>query len=428
MRLLFKAKGHYFLCLIILINFILSCKEPDNVGLTVLPKSDLSSVNFSDTASLETSVVREDSVPATGISANLLGAIHDNLFGDTKSNFYSQLLLSTISVSFGSNPVCDSIILTLAYSGYYGDTTSVHNFEVYKMEESIADSVTYYSNKTFSVSDQLGTLTTSDIRPTDSIGGKSPHLRIPLNNSLAATFFNAPSDVYASNSAFTAFFKGIYVKDNTSLASGGSILYLNPNSKDTLSKITLYYNSGSSYVFLFPSAAGVGRVNHFEHDYSSAVFANHFNDPVFGDSLCYVQSMAGIKTRIDFPFLSNLTQNGNISINKAELVITIDNTSTATYPAHSNLFLVGIDASGSSFFLPDVISSPLSFGGGQANGAYSFLITRYIQQILSGSRQDYGLYLVASGAAVNASRTVVGGSNNSSIRMKLNLNYTNINP
>jgi hypothetical protein len=428
MKLLFKARWQFLAGLIISFNFLFSCKEPDNVGLEVLPKSDVGSVSFTDTVSLQTSIIKEDSIPSTGNSANLVGAINDNLFGVTSASFYSQILPSSFSVSFGTNPVCDSIILTLAYSGYYGDTAATHNFEVYKMEESIVDSVVYYSNKSFTTSDQLATFTTSDIRPNDSIGGVAPHLRIPLDSNLSATFFNASSSVYGSNSAFTDFFKGIYVKDNSSPSLlAGSILYF--SLKDTMSKITLYYNDSLS--FSFP-LNGNGKVNHFEHNnYSGAIFANNFNDLVFGSNLCYVQSMAGVKTKVDFPYLNNLKQSGNISINKAQLVITIDNTTISTYAAHSSLFLVGIDSVGKSYFLPDWVSASATFGGTQTSGTYTFLITRYIQQVLSGSRKDYGLYLVASAAAVNANRTVVGGSvspYSPSIKMKLKLNYTNINP
>jgi hypothetical protein len=411
-----------------IIAFIYSCKKPDNVGLNVLPKSDLSSHSFSDTFSLQTSIVREDSVLAIGNSANLLGAIHDNLFGDANAGFYSQVLLSSVNVNFGINPVCDSIILSIAYSGYYGDTTSSHNFEVYRMIESMAtDTTYYYSNKSFATSDLLGTLTTSDIHPNDSVLidtiKTTPYLKIPLDKNIAGPIFlNASSSVYETNSTFLAYFDGIYVKDNSTPATG-SILYF--NLKDTMSKITLYYNSGSSYTF---PLSGNGKVNHFTHDYSTAVFANSFNNPDLTKDVCYVQSMAGVKTKINFPFLFNLVKNGNISVNQAELIVTIDNSTIATYPAHSNLFLVGIDSTGKSYFLPDFVSSSLTFGGTQTSGAYSFFITRYIQQVLSGTRKDYGVYLVASGAAVNANRTVVGGSNNASFRMKLKLNYTNLNP
>ncbi|HKR07522.1 MAG TPA: DUF4270 family protein [Bacteroidia bacterium] len=434
MRLFVKTGRHFLGCLFVFIIFIYGCKEPDNVGLEVLPPSDLSSLSYSDTISLLTTLIREDSVPTTGNSAALLGAIREPLFGEANAGFYSQVLLSNVGVDFGS-ATCDSIILTLAYSGYYGDTTASHSFEVYRISENILPDNLYYSNKTFSTSDLLGTLTTSDIRPRDSVlvnGNKTaPHLRIPLSASAANIFLNQPSSVYASNSAFIDYFKGIYVKDVSSPATGGSILYFGFSIPDTMSKITLYYAQGLSFTFLFPVTTVTNlaeRINHFTHDYSTGSIANQFNNPELTKDICYVQSMAGVKTKVEFPFLDNLVQSGNISVNIAELAVTIDNSTTGTYAAHSNLFLTGIDSAGKSYFLPDFVYSESNFGGAQTNGTYTFLITRYIQQVLSGSRNDYGLYLVASGASVNANRTVIGGSHNPSFRMKLKLSYTNINP
>ncbi|MEP7170015.1 MAG: DUF4270 family protein, partial [Bacteroidota bacterium] len=237
------------------------------------------------------------------------------------------------------------------------------------------------------------------------------------------------SGVYNDNSSFLSYFNGICVKD-VSTPTSGSILYF--NLADTMSKITLYYNDSLSFSFFFPVSTLTNlaeTVNHFEHNnYSGAIFVNNFNDVNFAKDRCYIQSMAGVKTKVEFPFLKNLVQNGNVSVNKAEFTVTIDNSTTATYSAHSSLFLVGIDSAGKSTFLPDYVFSTGTFGGEQSSGTYTFLVTRYIQQILTGKRTDYGLYLVAGGAAVNANRTVIGGSNNSAFPMKLKISYTNINP
>jgi len=404
-----------------LLHFLNGCKEPDSVGLNVLPNADLSAVNTSDTFSLENSIVREDSILSGGTSLNLLGALSENVFGYSNASFYSQVLLNSSGVSFGS-ATFDSIILRLDYAGYYGDLSSAHVFTVYRLTESILDSI-YYSNKIFSTSDVLGTFSASEIKPSDSvvIGGinTDPHLRIPLDSSLGAEFLTAPSGNFTDNTAFLNFFKGIYVRDSVTSGSG-CVLYF--DLKKAMSKLTLYYNHGSSYDFLLN---GSGRVNHFEHNYTTAVFGNNF--PASGNNFCYVQSMSGVKTKIDLPFLSNLNQDGIPSINKAELIITLDNSSTSTYAANPNLFLVGIDSAGKSYFLPDYIESQTGFGGTLTSGAYTFQLSRYIQQVLTGSRNNYGLYLVSTGAAVNAYRTVVGGFNPPTIRMKLKLSYTHLN-
>lgn len=415
---------------LVLLLFINACKDPDNVGLDVLPTSDLAALSTTDTVSLLTSTVREDSLSTTGLPGpNLLGAISDNQFGYTNSSFYAQLLLSTANVTFGTNPVVDSVVLGLDYAGYYGDTLSTtHEITVYELGESILTDSIYYSNKTFATIGTLGTLTTTDIRPTDSVTlgtvKTSPHLRINLDLALGNRFITAASSNYASNDAFTSFFKGIYIRDNVTSGTG-CILYFGAGKART--KLSLYYHNDTDTIEYGFSLNGTRRVNHFEHDYATAVFGNNFNDPVFGSNQCYIQSMASVKTKVEIPYLTNLTANQNIAINKAELIIPAESTPPTLYPRNNSLFLVGIDSVGKSFFLPDYIDLVSSFGGTYASGNYTFIITRYVQQILTGARKNYGLYIVSSSGSVNAYRTVIGGSNNATSPMKLRLTYTSLN-
>ncbi len=432
MKVLFK-KIRPLLWGLALSGFFNGCKEPDDLGINVLPVSDLSSLNIADTFSLQTTIVREDSIPSSNTSNSLLGAINDNVFGSSNAGFYTQVLLNSISLNpnFGTNPVCDSIVLTLDYTGYYGDTTSEHSFTVSELSEDIhADSV-YYSNKNFSISNTLGTLQTSDIHPADSIvlNGvvSDPHLRIKLDNTLGARFLDpANAGNLSDNTTFLNFFKGIYVSD-VIISGSGTILYFGLTK--SMSKISLFYHNDAEdslqYDFLLN---GTGKINHYSHDYSSAAFYSDLNIPHLNSDFCYVQSLAGIKTKIELPFLNNLIQNGNISINKAEIITNLDNSSTATYAANPSLFLVGIDTAGKSYFLPDFIESTTGFGGTLTSNSYTFLITRYIQQILSGTRTNNGLFLVSSGAASSAYRTIVGGSGNSTLKMKLRIQYTILNP
>ncbi len=401
---------------------IVSCKEPDSIGLNVLPTSDLTSLSTLDTFTLVTKVVKEDSLLSTGNSVNMLGELNDNGgFGYAGASFYAKVFLKdNNAVSFGISPQFDSLVLTLDYAGYYGDTSCTHNITVYQLQDSIASDSLYYSNKTFALGSVIGTLTTSEIHPNDSIlisgVNTDPHLRITLD----PVFGNSLMQGFADNAAFTSFLKGIYVKDVVPCT--GNILYFNLT--EAMSKLSLFYND-TVYDF---SLSSPNRINHFEHDYSTAVFGNVF--PVAADNLAYIQSMAGVKTKIEIPFIKSLNADSNIIVNKAELIVTLDNSSIVTFPANTSLFLVGIDSLGKSYFTPDYIDSQTAFGGTLTSGTYTFLLTRYIQQILAGSRSNNGMYLVSPGASVNAYRTIVGGgaNPNPSSKMKLRITYTHLNP
>ncbi|MFI5219797.1 MAG: DUF4270 domain-containing protein [Bacteroidia bacterium] len=415
----------FFVSISVIVIFLAAgCKEPENVGLDVLPENDLTGLNTTDTISLLTSTVKEDSVLASNTTLNLLGDINDE-FGNAKASFYTQALLETPNADFGANASCDSIVLSLDYAGYYGDTNSTHNFTVYQLNESIETDSLYFSDKIFSTSTTLGTQTIAGIKPNESlvINGitTNPHLRITLNNSFGDTLLGAGTGPFVDNTSFLNYFKGIYVHDLVAAGNTGSIMYFGLT--EAMSKITLYYHSDNGdsldYEFLLN---GTGKVNHFEHDFSNAVFGNNFNDYDFGKNLCYVQSMAGVKTKIDFPFLNSLVQDGQIAINNAKLIISADNSNTTLFPLHSKLVLTGIDSSGISVFLPDFLDNSVPFGGDvTSSNTYTFTISRFFQQILSGSRTNYGLFLVANGSAVNAGQTVIGGSEHPALKMKLQL-------
>lgn len=417
----------------ILFFSLTGCKDPDNLGLDVLPAGDITGLSFTDSISLVTSVVPGDSIPTTSTNTyHLIGGLNENVFGKSKAGFYSQLIVINANPSFGTTPVCDSVVLTLVLSGYYGDTlSSTHQFSIYELNQVLNKDSTLYSNQKPQTLGLLGTYTTSDIRPTDSVtinGVKAPQLAIRLDPVLVGDRFLTAGSVYADAATFNNYFKGIYIEDSITSGSG-CILYSNINNDTYKCKLGVYYHNDAAdslyYEFLLNGGA---HFSYFEHDYSTAVFGNNFNDTIFGKNLCYVQSMAGVKTKIDFPYLNSVMQQGSIAVNNAQLIIKADDSNTALYSLHNKLGLTGIDSVGKSYFLPDNIDNPVLFGGDlSTDKTYTFNITRYFQQILAGSKTNYGLFLVSSGSAVNANRTVVGGSQHPALQMKFKLTFTKIN-
>ena len=417
---------------IIVFSILYGCKDPENVGLNVLPESDLTGLGFTDTVSLATAVWKEDSIPVrSDYSAHLLGNIDDNVFGKSKAGLYTQLVVTNTSPNFGNNPGCDSVVLSFVLSGYYGDTANTtHLFSAYRLNEDINKDSTRYSNDQPVTSDFLGTYSVSNFNPKDSVtinGVKAPHLKILLDTVNLGKLLLTNSSWFSDPTNFNNNFKGIYLTD--SITSGSGCIFYCALGSSLQSKLRIHYHNDSNDSLYYDLILNGGaHFNYFEHDFSTSVFGNNFNDTVFGSNLCYVQSMGGVKTKIEFPFLDELTQQGNIAINNADLIIMADNSNSSLYPAHTKLGLTGIDSAGKSYFLPDNIDNASLFGGElSSQNTYTFNITRYLQQVLSGSRIDYGLFLVATGSAVTANRTIVGGSANSSLKMKLQITYSKIN-
>ncbi len=71
-----RGRKSFFLIPLLTVLLLNACKEPDAVGLNVLPGSDQLGLEFSDSATIYSKTVREDSLRTDEISLQLLGSIY----------------------------------------------------------------------------------------------------------------------------------------------------------------------------------------------------------------------------------------------------------------------------------------------------------------------------------------------------------------
>lgn len=425
-----------FFCLLSGLN---ACTNPVEVGLEVQPIGDLVGLSVTDTLTLSTITIAEDSIPSAQNTLNLLGSYIDPVFGLTSASFSAQLRIPSSNVNFGSNPLVDSVILSLAYKGYYGDSTNIgsQNVLVHRISEDIYKDTIYYSNKTFQTSDQLANINIVPA-PYDSVeidGVKvAPHLRIKLDDLFAQNVILSQSGQLplSTDAEWIKYFKGIQLSTNTASANQqGGIMYFDYSS--SLTRLTVYYHNDAddslSYQFVINDNSS--RVNHYSHDFTGSVAGMTLNDSIAGLQNLYLQSLSGTKVKIQLPFLFNLKNIPNLSINKAELIIPAQNVSGNVYKAPVRLLVNAIDSSGNAEFIQDIFESLTYYNGSlnETSAEYRFNIARHIQQLLNGTKQNYGLYLVASGAAVNGNRVILNGAGqiNGNQRMRLAITYSQFN-
>ncbi len=463
-KILSRAIGtKFFFILSLSISICLtSCDESSVVGLDVQPPNDLLNVDYQDTTTIYTitqkgdSLITDESLITTGLG--LIGKYIDPVFGTSSASMYTQVRLPSniAATTFGTLPICDSIILSLVYEGtaYGKKDRKQQKLNVYQVAQSMSTASTYYSNSTLSKNSVDLTAADGylfyprllDSMTTTTIAGDiklKPQLRVLLDNSFGQLLLNNQSTGnLATDADFQSFFNGIYIttENTTTLPGEGNILHF----KMGESKITLYYHNSNatnndtlSYDF---SLGSVARFNHFEHDYSSALIDPLLNGqinvatPPTQNGTVFVQSMSGVRTKIKFPYLMNWVSEGLIGINKAELVISVDTNlldlyKLDTFAAPAALILFGINDDGTTFAIPDAFEGATYFGGtlNSSTIQYRFNIARYIQQVLDGKRNNNGLYLLASNGAVFGNRAVLSGGYSGSARpMKLNLTYTKI--
>ncbi len=432
----------YFLC--ILAAFLIlfgGCKqETSEIGLGLINEVG---TDFTDTTSIVAYSFLEDTINTTNMSANVIGNIHDPVFGDHKGTAFAQFSMSGSSVNFGTNPVIDSVVLTLQISSYYGDTNSRVAFRVYQLTEPISGDKYYQNNSVSYDPTPLNySLTQYSIQPNTHVivdtNSYNPHLRIRLSQAFGQYLLNN-SQHMTSNSSFQNFFKGICIDAISHSGSNGYMIISNLNS--ALTGINLYYHndeqSAKRYRFSC-SSSSCKRFNSFTHNYLSSSDANFTQEVLGGDreignSVLFVQAMGGVKTRVTFPYLKDAFKslNNRVVINKAELVITNVAPDETFWVQPTNLTLQGIsEKDGKIMYLPDdeYYTGATYFGGNYdaTKHEYRFRITKYVQGlILQNSELSNSVNLVLRGSAVRANRLVFGGTGLSdNKRMRLELSYT----
>ncbi len=433
------------LSLFVITILILSCnKEFDKIGLDIQPAEDKLNVEYNDTTTLVTYSVREDSVQTGNSSVSLLGSYMDPIMGKSTASIYTQLRLSIVGYNFGEAPILDSLILSLAYSGSYGDTTTSQTVKVYELDGNLYPDTCYYSNhniQKFSV--ELANYTFIP-KPHDSVvvGNDTlpPQLRINLSSitsELGNKLLNASETDLEDNENFLEFFHGLYITADP-VEVGGAILYFDLMS--TMSQMVIYYQNAEedSLQFNFVINDNCARFNNYNHNNyedASPEFKNQVlnGDTSLGDNILYLQAMGGVKTKIRFPNIKDFISSENIAVNQAMLIIKgIEGNNDFEPP--SRLALVKINEEGETEVLIDQFEGDIYFGGTYISSVkeYRFRITRHIQHLLTGTETDYGLYLMNSGSSVKADRLTIFGPNPNpptpfEDRIKLSLTYTILN-
>lgn len=431
-----KNKSLNFIFFTILGILALACKkEPDLIGLDLLPAGDRLSIDFTDTSGLVAYTVREDSLRTDELSLNLLGSISDPVFGVTNASIFTEYSLSKSNISFGDNPVADSLVLTLTYKGVYGDSMAQHTVRVYELADTLYYDGAYYSNNdTVQVLPELiGQATfVPNFEEADSVDGEfvSPHLRIMLSQEFANRLLSADSATLANNENFQNVFKGLYLSPQPVTTPGtGSIIYF--NLLDAVSRLKLYYHNDSDTTSIeFPIGSYSARFTHFDHGgYAGAsplLTQQLSGDTTSGSQRLFIQAMAGTKVKVRIPNLKSLAATKRIAVNEALLIVRIADTS-GVYAIPGQIAVREITSTGTLVALPDEEDEGSTFVDGTASSGteYHFRITRYIQnRLLNPDEPDYGLMLIAVGSSLNSNRVILYGPGAEGNQMKLQIYYT----
>jgi hypothetical protein len=375
------------------------------------------------------------------LPVNIVGSLEDPTFGITKASFYSQIEPVTLGKRFGTNPQTDSLVLQLYYANVYGDTNATLRLHVYEMKDDISFDSIYFSSKNVAVyptdyadftfrPDQKRVYVLNNV---DTIRNA---IRVNLSNiskALGDKLLNTDTTALDSTELFLHYFKGLYLTADP-VSGKGALVSFNTNTRRTI--LTVYYHNDEqdSLKYAFILDANMAKINHYDHDYSSAAtdLKNQVfqNDTLLGQQRFYVQGLAGVETIIKFPHLRDLNKLGKVGVNEAKLVLP-GAEKTPFYTPPQELSLIRIKNDTISTLLPDEEIEGADYFGGKydaSTNSYTFRITRYVESILKDSTYaDNGLILFTKSGAYKPERFIFNGpefQGDTTRRTRLDILYT----
>ena len=448
------------LTLLISLFILTGCQNPDSIGLDVDPDNAIEG-KLVDTLTIRSQTVKEDSVNTNSLSKYPLGYLADPAFGITESKIAVSLTLPSENLTFGTSPALDSAVLVLKYADEYaGDVNSRLFVEVEQLGNRLTATTNYYNttdhplalnsvvigSKAFkaNLKDSMAIVDVIKGKP-DANVKKAPQLRIPISAQfIEDNFFNKAASNFVTNSAFNDMIKGLHLKVNGAQTTGaGGLATFDLANSD--SRLEIYYKNVTSTTkdttvttFNFNTATSAATI---KHDYTNTPVETQLSVPAGTYTVNYIQPL-GVKTRINIPYIQNLKALGEITINKAELVVQIEAGADPFTPAQK-LYLYRTDIANQRQMIPDVSLglSDQALGGvyDPAKKQYRFPLTAYVQDILSGRLTQYDTFLTAvdpkasssaalAPSATTVSRAAIGsGIKNAPYTMKLNIVYTRAN-
>jgi hypothetical protein len=236
-----------------------------------------------------------------------------------------------------------------------------------------------------------------------------------------------------NNTEFVKYFKGICVVAEPQNTPGKGCIVTFSMPSD-YSRIQMYYhNTEDTLSYSFAITTDCSRFQNYDHNgYAEAVpllKEQLLGNTSPGQQFLFAQGMAGVKIKIEFPYLNKWFDTEKIVVNDAQLIL--GNASVSDVFANpSAVTLRGVGESGttSPYSVIDETENSAYFDGtfNMSTNSYRFRLTRYIQQVLTGQVSNKGLHLIIPSASYVGTRLVLNGTESPQSDLKLYLRYTKL--
>jgi hypothetical protein len=401
-------------------------------------ESDLKNVE-TDTCTVRMSTVLLDSINTSNKSVAQIGYYKDDIWGKISGSSYVEYSPSTFTPDENLSYRFDSLTISLKCNGdYVGDTLAPLKIHLYELTQNLELNTSGYLYNNSNVSYQSTPFSTIKIQPKPN--GKNM-LEYRLSDDLGKLWFNkmlTRSDDFTSSDNFRKYFKGIaFVPDES---SDKSLMGFAIN--DSSLCINLYYHelgeSATDLTVKFtPTTPNYNKVKH-DRSNTPLQLLNSGTTELASDKMsnvAYVQGLTGLYTKIEFPYLNNLLEAGQmVSIESATLYLyPVKGSYGVLNPLPSSLALYQSNENNvTEDQIKDVLGSSVQTGSLvtdndlHENTYYSFDITSFMQSSLGtiGVKKK-NLQLVLPEDKINSSyqSVVFGDMKHPQSQVKLSILY-----
>lgn len=478
---------------IALFFFIAACTKIQSTDIGNGIVGPLNSVTtFDTTLDVTTQNFLEENIPRVyKADDNVIGVIKtDPLFGTTTASSYFELKPDFFPYYFtGTDFKIDSIVLSLRWTGIFGDSTIPQTWEVHEVSKKMKWDSSYYTKDQIAYNNTiLGSKSVSIVGLYDTVFNKAP-IRIKLDNTFGTRLLGYdsssttnPPGAYSLDSLFREKFAGFAVVPSAT-TQGNALISV--NLQDTATKLIVYYTSKASATatkrdtlnnsFHFSTGNTTtyasANANRVDRNRAGSQVASYLGTQKIDE--VFLQTSPGTIATVKVPGLRSFP---NVIIHRAELIAEQDPDNAVYDPifyAPRYLLLSTYDSvhmyktNVRNDFLYDPNSGPnvQTFGGFRFQkviaslgtvAAYNFDLTRYVQGIVTRKDSSYTLRLTAptndslfytppypaiatatgatsmlylSPAVANNTafgRVRLGGGTNTRVRMRLRIIYSKI--
>lgn len=362
---------------------MLSCSNGGDFSFTQDLAENNVNIIYTDTISLWASTFKEDSIVTSGTGVGLVGSFTDGEIGKVSASSYFEM--ANPPRALAQTATFKSLKLCLHITQFYGDTTKPLSIEVRELTKLLSDQVrtlssssSYFFNTSEVCYDTTNIIGAISFIPVNSIHFKEGRdsIEIPLSETLGDKFFNEiqGNSVYIqSASKFLELFKGIALRsgnsnscalrfDATSLKLHMNLYYSN-GGKDTIMKILVNTNTNlstkSDYQFNQIKVALGPKLQSLKKQ------ENTVPSDTFDHTETFCQAGIGLATKLQFPYLKNLQEKGNIKILKAQLIL-------SPVPGSYNLMRLPTDFNFYTLKNTNLLNDPFMSSSNYSIGKWTF--------------------------------------------------------